>query len=1143
MPPGSRQRELFLKALEKSDLKEREAFLNAACGDDTVLRDAVNELLGHHQEDSFLQQSPAGSAFTMDAEDPTELSRDESIGDRIGRYKLLQRIGEGGCGVVYMAEQEEPVRRRVALKVIKLGMDTRSVIARFEAERQALAMMDHPNIARVFDAGATGAGRPYFVMELVRGVKITDFCDQHHLATRDRLELFIKVCQAIQHAHQKGIIHRDIKPSNILVTLHDGVAVPKVIDFGIAKATSDQRLTDKTLFTALEQFIGTPAYMSPEQAEMSGLDIDTRSDIYSLGVLLYEMLTGKTPFDTRELLSLGLDAMRRKIREQEPARPSTRLSTMLEAELATTAKNRQSQAVNLIHLLRGDVDWIVMKCLEKDRARRYETANGLATDIQRHLNNEAVLARPPSATYRFQKLIRRNKLAVFTGAAVAAALAFGLVLSLWQAIRARRAEQEARRQLYVSDMVVAEKALREGNLRRADELLRAHSPKTPNTDGADDARGFEYHYLREQCNGDQEFILSTNENAVFAVAYSPDGKLLATGSSYLPYPALRDYAGELKLFNAETGRLVAHLPTESPDGIRSVVFSRDGKRIAAGCAGSVVTVWDIVTHQRLDSFFGRTAEVGTVALSPDGRLVAATFCGTTPGIHGTIVIWNTGTRQEIKEFAVEINRPEAMAFSPDGKWLAYIDLFADEQKGLKLPVLGPGKPADAAQRDNYSLQLWDIQEGREGKRFELPLEGVVHCLQFSPDSQTIALGATKGLVATFDFQHSPIRLGEHAGDVFSVQFSVDGRLLATGSADSTIKLWDLTSSRNIGTLRGHRDQVKQVAFSPDATRLVSASFDKTVRVWSTAARNDKSEKVESLLRAEGEVTALQFHPQGKFVAIASAHNIRIVDLLRNEVQHSVTNLTNAIWSLAFSPDGLHLLAGDSSLSVSVWETETWRRLDDLTTYSPEGGVYSLCFSRDGRFAFAGGQGFVTVWETGSWNLATNLLSPGEARLQATAVVSPNSRLLAVAGGPFVQLYEVGGWGSYRRFEHPDYVGPMVFGPNQTLITGCRDSQVRLWDVKDDAEPVAVLGGSVGEIATLALSPDGNTLASSDSSPVIKLWNPATKKELFALAGNQAAVSSLVFSPDGRTLASGGGDATVRLWGGTAEKDLKYRPRR
>src|SRR5437588_3876084 len=344
-----------------------------------------------------------------------------------------------------MAEQEEPVRRRVALKVIKLGMDTQSVIARFEAERQALALMDHPNIAKVLDAGATSTGRPFFVMELVRGIKITEYCDQNNLSTQERLKLFTQVCQAIQHAHQKGIIHRDLKPSNILVTVNEPGApgCPKGIDFGIAKATTGQRLTDKTVFTAFEQFIGTPAYMSPEQATLTALEIDTRTDIYALGVLLYELLTGKTPLDQKELMAAGLEEMRRTIREKEPARPSTRLSTMLEAELTTTAKHRHIDAPKLIHLLRGDLDWIVMKALEKARARRYETANGLARDVQRYLADEPVVARPPSNLYRFQKLARRNKLAFAAAGAVTAALILGLAASTWEFLKERKARQRA----------------------------------------------------------------------------------------------------------------------------------------------------------------------------------------------------------------------------------------------------------------------------------------------------------------------------------------------------------------------------------------------------------------------------------------------------------------------------------------------------------------------------------------------------------------------------------------------------------------------------------------------------------------------------------------------------------------------------
>jgi Tfp pilus assembly protein PilF len=388
----------------------------------------------------------------------------ERAGDRIGRYKLLEQIGEGGCGVVYVAEQDQPVRRRVALKVIKLGMDTRQVIARFEAERQALALMDHPNIAKVLDGGATETGRPFFVMELVKGVPITRYCDENRLSTQDRLKLFIQVCQAIQHAHQKGIIHRDIKPSNILVADHDGVGAPKVIDFGIAKATTDQPLTDKTLYTAIEQFIGTPAYMSPEQAKLSGLDIDTRSDIYSLGVLLYELLTGRTPFDVRRLIDGGLDEIRRIIREEEPPRPSTRLSTLEAAEQTTIARCRQSEPPKLVHLVRGDLDWIVMKTLEKDRNRRYETANGLAMDLRRFLEGEPIFARPPSGLYRCRKLVQRNKLVFAAAGAVAVALLLGLSSSTWLLIRERAAHRRS---------VAAE--LAQGQLRRRAEAEAAKS--------------------------------------------------------------------------------------------------------------------------------------------------------------------------------------------------------------------------------------------------------------------------------------------------------------------------------------------------------------------------------------------------------------------------------------------------------------------------------------------------------------------------------------------------------------------------------------------------------------------------------------------------------------------------------------------
>jgi hypothetical protein len=479
MNAAERTNDIFAQALGQKSPAERENYLAQACKGDPALRREIDSLLrAHEQAGDFLGKRMPLPAVEIASECP---------GTMIGRYKLLQKIGEGGFGVVYMAEQTEPVQRKVALKVIKAGMDTREVVARFEAERQALALMDHPNIAKVLDAGATEAGRPYFVMELVNGIPITDYCDREQLRTADRLQLFIRVCHAVQHAHQKGIIHRDIKPNNVLVTLHDGEPVPKVIDFGVAKALG-QKLTEKTLFTAFQHMIGTPAYMSPEQAQLSGLDIDTRADIYSLGVLLYELLTGETPFDTSTWRRAALDEIRRIIRETEPPKPSTRLQTLGD-KLAEVAKHRDTEPATLSRLVCGDLDWIVMRALEKDRRRRYETPDAFASDVARHLKSEPVLASPPSMPYLVGKFMRRHKAGLAVAASLLLLLLAGAAVSTWQAVRATKAErtqnvlrqqaEEARaneRQLRLqaearAKIAQADAFVRGGSLEEADKVM------------------------------------------------------------------------------------------------------------------------------------------------------------------------------------------------------------------------------------------------------------------------------------------------------------------------------------------------------------------------------------------------------------------------------------------------------------------------------------------------------------------------------------------------------------------------------------------------------------------------------------------------------------------------------------------------
>jgi eukaryotic-like serine/threonine-protein kinase len=967
---------------------ERALFLDRECGEDKALRARLDEMLAVPE--------PLETVLTTETESvrpPIKLdladTPDEAVGQTLGRYKLLEKIGEGGCGVVYVAEQTEPVRRRVALKVIKLGMDTKAVVARFEAERQALAMMDHPNIAKVLDAGRTDAGRPYFVMELVRGIKITDYCDQANLTTRERLDLFIKVCHAIQHAHQKGIIHRDIKPTNILVTLHDGVPVPKVIDFGIAKAT-EGRLTDDTVYTQLHQFIGTPAYMSPEQAEMSGLDIDTRSDIYSLGVLLYELLAGSTPFDAKELMVSGIDAMRKTIREKEPMRPSTRLATLGADQLTTTAKRRSADNSKLLYQLKGDLDWIVMKCLEKDRQRRYDTANGLAADLKRHLNNEPVVARPSSAAYKFRKAFRRNKLVFAAGAAVAGALLLGILVSSWQSVRATQAKREAvaaqagesvqrqqaeaneqraveaqasearlrqeaqiqelaaRRRAYAADMLLCQEALLANNLRRARLLLDRQRPQA----GEEDLRGWEWRYLWQRCRGD---FLSTpvkqSERVLSARFTDRDNSIVH----------LMD-RGRVSLWNLASDREDFVLQDNgkgdagTPNSGR-LQISADGEWIAVASrkddGASFVRIWSLPTRSLISELpISAESPITALAISPDKRWLA------TYVEQKEVSIWNLETRKNTAQFPVArtngYTMVGALAFSPDGRVLA----IGDDEGRVRLVDVGTWT-------ENIALPGVFLPWG-------------VMTLNYSHDGHFLAAGSAFHDPRIFVWDTKTGKrvaiLEGHQGFIADVSFSPDGKLLASASGDQTIKLWNTGTWQLEDTLVGHSDEVWSVNFSSDGRRLISSGKDGRVHVWPASPRpQDREAVVLSAgfnLALMGDVSFPSVSPDGRtIVAISNQGKMRLLEMATLHERPVPDELGNDNVAGFWLSQNEVLIGSRSPLRIKTWNISN----NAIATYPLTGPGDMPGFSffpRSNLLAvrtgiFEAGNATLTRWDTAS----------------------------------------------------------------------------------------------------------------------------------------------------------------------------------
>jgi WD40 repeat protein/serine/threonine protein kinase len=1032
----------------------------------------------------------------------------EQPGGRIGPYKLLRVLGEGGMGMVYLAAQEGPIRRQVALKIIKPGMDSAQVIRRFEAERQALALLDHPNVAHVYDAGTTEAGRPYFAMEYVKGVPITEHCDRQKLTIEERLKLFVQVCEAIQHAHQKGIIHRDIKPSNIQVCIQGEQAIPKVIDFGVAKALS-QPLTERTLVTEQGQLIGTPEYISPEQAEMTNQDIDTRADIYSLGVLLYELLTGTLPFESQTLRRGSLDQMRAVLRETEPRTPSTRVATLDRETSTKLARCCQSDPIALRRRLRGDLDWITLKAMEKDRMRRYQTAHALAEDIERHLSNEPVLAGRPGTLYRFQKLVQRNQGVFGAVAAVAAVLVLGVLVSTWQAVRATRAErtqtrlrheaetarreetvqrQKAEALTYASDMSLAQQALAVNDLGRARRLLEAHRPGP----GQVDLRGWEWRYLWQQCRSDALGELCRYPNSPYSVAYSTDGRVLAVAGGSQNFVEVWDLPGRK--------RIVTLQPQEG----RLVAFSPRGDLLATN-AEYQIRLWRTDTWGRADQQLTLAGYLRVLTFSPEGRRLASLSW------PGEVTVWETDQWTEVCHIAgvpIRGGFIGTLDFAPDGKALVAGDA-------------------------DHRLRVFNLASGETDVNIpEAHPEGIT-AVAWSPDGSLLASGS--------GFEGGPIRLWEarsgrsagtlegHTSWISRLVFSRDGRWLYSAAGDQTIRIWEVQQRRPVATLRGSDDEVFGLALSPDGTTLASACRNGVIAFWNARPRPEEEQplliQLDRLDRGAGPV----FAPDSRVLAAVRQGTVSLFDLATLGEIERLPALGTDIVRMAYSPDGSLLVGGSREGKTRVWSCTEHRLLRELG--DPNAPIYPICFRADGtRLLATNGRGEMLWLDT---HTGQPLHTYTVAVSDVVRTVAPDGRLAALGtstGTVYWANVETGKVLATSNDVHPYALGGIAFSKDGTQAASVyQNGRVALWD-PSSFQLITAFKGHMEGAHGVAFSPDGHRLATGGNArDAVKLWDLSTYRELVSLSGQGSIFLSVGFSPDGQWLAACNRDGMLHLW--------------
>jgi len=1062
-------------------------------------------------------------------------SSERLLGSQIGAYKLKSILGKGGFGVVYLAEQKEPIQRQVALKVIKPGMDTQKVIGRFEQERQALAWLDHPNIAHIYEGGTTEAGYPYFVMEYVKGAPITKFCDEQRLSIEERLELFEQVCRAVQHAHQKGIIHRDIKPSNVLVSVKDDKPVPKVIDFGVAKAIS-QPLTDRTLFTEQDQFIGTPEYMSPEQAALTGQDIDTRSDIYSLGVLLYELLTGMLPFAPKILRQAAFDELRQIIREEDPQRPSTRISS-LGNDAEEVAEKRRISVVALTRRLHKELEWIPLKAMRKEPDRRYKTASEVADDVQNYLEGDPLIAGPESVAYRARKFMRKRRGLVAAVSAVAMAMLIGLIISTVLYFRSEKSKKDTERQLYLTNVVRANEELRNNRMERACELL----DKCP-----ENLRNWEWGHLNWlTLQRDREVgVLQGHDDYITSVAFSPDGKCIASCG----------LDARVKVWDVEQKTIIQTIYNYC-ERVYSLAFSPDGKSIAFG-SGENIIVWDIENERRIKTFHCGGRWVVSVAFSPDGKYIAAASatgptkvwdvkvgsnmfngypdsasvafnldgsCIAVGSREGVITLWDLKEGSEIRAFSGHQAMTFSIAFSPDGKHFASGSL-------------------------DKTVRLWDIEEGKV-RTFE-GHNAPVLCVDFRSDGEYIASSSIDGCIKIWRIDvveellslqvsskhhYLPVQIipwntssspfGEH--EVYGcLDFSPNGEVLVTSGDDNTIRLWDIESIPPTFILQGHEEKrspsaekvrpVNSVAFSKDGKHIISGHSDDMVRVWDAG----NGQEVLNLGGYIGEITSVA--TDGDIIVFGGSKGIIQIWNVRDKKLVRTLAPRRSITGIGINVSKRLIMSSSEDGIIRVWNIES--NEEPLKLIGHKGAVFSVCFNSQGdRIISGGADKALRVWnsETGNEVLCLN----HRVEVKNVAIALDGSYMASASSDGIVKVWKSQNGELVSTLVGPkSTVIPLTFNTDGTrLFSGMKHTLI-IWNPITEQKVIEVKTPCQGDYTLKRYIRSRTDPATGQTVPadVIRLGREDTVQYY-------PEICSLALSPDGKTIAAGLSNGRLKIW--------------